>query len=383
MKPGLIQKLIENAGAGGVAEILSRMSGTDLHILLMQVFAQRTQELAPRAIDSAYKENRLVTPCTVDQGARGKADAAAYRVLDVRFIGIELSPVMPLGTNSVLGGINQKNILGSIRSCEVLADPTTALALECAKRRRKLFDTDPRNPVVIRLASSARCIRLQRFDDIPGFVPHFKIFALATAGRDVGGEHFEIGSLSEHLRFYLRYLAELRSIGCAMHDVHVELSDVRIMRAIVAHHGFDSAELGRQIQKHGASVFKQYGIAWPQRIQRPQELSPQFVKMYGIEKAGELLSKLDRAVLEPLRDEFPSGTFSIDLDRAAGMNYYTNACVKIWAVNERNEQYPLMDGGFTDWTQKLLQTRKERLFTSGMGTELILSNFRQPISTPH
>jgi len=153
------------------------------------------------------------------------------------------------------------------------------------------------------------------------------------------------------------------------------------MRAIVTHHGLDSAEIGRWVQMHDSSIFTQYGIAWPQRVYGLEELPSAFAKVYKIEKTLVLLSKLEEYVLKPLRENYPSVTFSIDLDRAAGMNYYTNACVKIWGINERGEQYPLMDGGFTDWTQKLLQTRKERLFVSGMGTELILSNF-STIPTP-
>ena len=35
----------------------------------------------------------------------------------------------------------------------------------------------------------------------------------------------------------------------------------------------------------------------------------------------------------------------------------------------------LVDGGFTDWTQKLLSDRKERLLISGMGTERFLVCF--------
>lgn len=381
MNSSLIQKLIENAGAGHIAEALSEMSGTDLHTLLMQVFALRVQELVPSIIDSTYRKNRLVPPCTIDQHTLIKADSIAYRILDTRFKGIELSPVMPLGTNSVLGGVNQKNVLGAIRSCEVLADPTTALALECARWRKTALDTNSRNDEMIRLATSARCIRLQRFDDIPGFVPHFRIFALATAGRDTGSEQFEISALMEHVRFYLDYLVATQSIGCTIRNVYVDLSDVRIMRAVIAHHSFDSAEIGRRVQARDSSVFTRYEIKWPQRIRGIEELSPEFIETYNIEKEISLLSKLEEYVLEPLRKDYPSVTFSIDLDRAAGVNYYTNACVKIWAVNDHGEKYPLIDGGFTDWTQKLLQSRKERMFASGMGTELILSNFRSTIST--
>jgi hypothetical protein len=376
MKTDLVEKVIQDIGTGHIAETLSGMSGANLHTLLMGVFAQRAGELAPRTIEAAYKSNRLVIPCPVEQRVLIDAEAAAYRTLSAEFRGVELSPVMPLGVNAVLGGVNQKNVLGTIRSCEVLADPTTALALECATERRAQLGNDPRSAARVRLATSVRCMRLQRFDDIPGFVPHFKIFALATAGRDVGSERFEIESLREHVRFYIEYVEALQSAGCDIRDLHVDLSETRIMRAIVAHHMLDSASIGRQVQVRDSSVFNQHGIAWPRRLTSMKDLPAPFVDTYRVGGMLALLSKIEDEVVMPLREQYPTVTFSFDLDRAAGMNYYTNACFKLWAVNKLGEQYPLADGGFADWTQKILQSRKERLLTSGIGTELILANFR-------
>jgi hypothetical protein len=37
----------------------------------------------------------------------------------------------------------------------------------------------------------------------------------------------------------------------------------------------------------------------------------------------------------------------------------------------------LVDGGFTDWTRRLLSNAKERLLVSGMGIELIPKRFRE------
>lgn len=375
MKSDLVNKLIENAGVGHIAETLSKMPGTSLNTLLMEVLAQHAQELAPTTIEVRYRENRLVVPCKIEQYSLIKADVIAYQVLDSQFKGIELSPVMPLGVNAVLGGVNQRNVLGAIRNCEVLADPTTALTLECVLRRRVLLEKSPRCAERVRLATSARCMRLQRFDDIPGFVPHFKIFALATAGRDTGSELFEVESMREHVQFYLEYLSALKTNGYDIRDIHVDLSDVRLMRAIVTHHELDSTKIGRQVQMKDSSVFTRYKIDWPRHIRNIKDLPPAFIETYEIEKMLALLTKLDDQVIEPLRRDYPMVTFSIDLDRAAGMNYYTNACFKIWALNGNGDRYPLVDGGFADWTQKVLQSRKERLFTSGVGTELILSNF--------
>jgi|GEM_PF-7063181 len=57
------------------------------------------------------------------------------------------------------------------------------------------------------------------------------------------------------------------------------------------------------------------------------------------------------------------------------MSYYQNGCFKISAQNSNGQIYPLVDGGFTDWTQQLVSSKKERLLVSGVGTELLCSNF--------
>ena len=59
------------------------------------------------------------------------------------------------------------------------------------------------------------------------------------------------------------------------------------------------------------------------------------------------------------------------------MGYYTNFCFKITAKNKNKIKFPLVDGGFTDWTQKLISSKKERFLASGFGTELFCKNFKK------
>src|SRR5256885_1737366 len=80
----------------------------------------------------------------------------------------------PLALNGVLGDIDQHNVLATVRGSEVQADPTTALTLEAALRRR---GDDP----AVRLCTCHRVLRLQRFD-APDAWQHFRLFALVTAG---------------------------------------------------------------------------------------------------------------------------------------------------------------------------------------------------------
>ncbi len=370
-----ILKKFENVGVGQVAALLIGLPGHLLHTLLMHVFAGRSSTSSAAEVSAQYRESRFVRPCPIGQRTLIEADAIAYRILDPRFLGIETSPVVPLGSNAVLGGVNQKTVLGTIRSNEVVADSTTALTLECAQQRALLLEENPKSAEIVRLATSVRCLRLQRFDNVPGFVPHFKAFALATAGRDTGNEEFEIRSVQEHLTFYLAYLSAMQSAGYQMHDVRVEIADVRIMRAIVAHHKLDPIKIGRQVRTSGFSVFQHYRIALPGLVQNIDEPFTQSLEDHGVDHMHTLIQKLWAQVIGKLRDTYPSITFAINLDRAAGMNYYQNGCFKISAENSADVRYPIVDGGFTDWTQQLVSSKKERLLVSGIGTELLCSNF--------
>jgi len=73
-------------------------------------------------------------------------------------------------------------VLTTIRNAEVLGDATVAMALECSRRRK-------RNPAPVRLVSSHRTVRLQPFD-LPGYVPHFRLLSMVSAGRDTGSHGF-------------------------------------------------------------------------------------------------------------------------------------------------------------------------------------------------
>ena len=39
-------------------------------------------------------------------------------------------------------------------------------------------------------------------------------------------------------------------------------------------------------------------------------------------------------------------------------------------------RYPIVDGGFTDWTARLLGNKKERLLISGIGSEFVCKTYR-------
>jgi hypothetical protein len=58
----------------------------------------------------------------------------------------------------------------------------------------------------------------------------------------------------------------------------------------------------------------------------------------------------------------------LDLDRTAGRGYYPSLCLSVRA-RFGDEMVECGDGGFVDWTQRLLSDRSERLLISGLGLD--------------
>ena len=100
-----------------------------------------------------------------------------------------------------MGAVDQNRIVSTVRSTEVVSDPTNVLAIEAAVRRRSRIDQ-------VHLASCQRVLRAQRFDD-PDAYTHFLLFALVSSARDSGSARTEAQLLIMHLRFWQQVLSDL------------------------------------------------------------------------------------------------------------------------------------------------------------------------------
>jgi hypothetical protein len=87
------------------------------------------------------------------------------------------------------------------------------------------------------------------------------------------------------------------------------------------------------------------------------------VALTPLSEAGALIAAAAAAALAPGPAEVIT-----DHDRASGRGYYRDLCFK---VNARADGTwaEIGDGGFTDWTARLLASEKERLLIAGYGTE--------------
>jgi len=303
-------------------------------------------------------------------------DNLAYSILSEEFLPVELSPVNPLGLNNVLTKISQNTILSTVRNVEVMADIGTALALEYMKRRELLKETLKGN-ASINLCSSQRIIRLQQFTKESGFTPHFKIFALCTGGKDSGYENFKIETVTKHIALYLDLLRLLNENGYRTIEINVAFADIRIMEKMMDCFGVDRKEVMRNTQNPLFRPFKLYSIELPETVGDISEISIKDIERYQIKKSTSLLTKMQEKSLNALRTKYPNVNFSFNLERVAGIGYYQDLCFKITAKNSKGQEFPLVDGGFLDWAQKLLTDQRERLLISGFGSELFCRNFKE------
>ena len=339
----IVERVLAQSGCPGLADFLvSALSASDLQSLLMHVYQRRALQVTDADLMRA-SDRPLLKAADIDARRLNLFDRVAFETAR-DFEAIDISPVSPFGLNQALGRIDQNNVLSTTRNADVTGDPTAAMAVECARRRKT-------NPATVRLCNSHRVLRMQPFDD-PNFRPHFRLFSLVTAGRDTGSRQFEIAALVEHLRFYLQLFRNLNEVGFVLHQPLVELTDATSIRPLIPEvqdHG--------GIQAHGIRAHLHGG-------------SERFLEKHGITLPGALpdLQYLED-LIQPLQAEFPEGRFRVNSARPEGLNYYNGAMLRISPLAPDGERYAIGDGGFTNWTARLLQNRKERLLTSGIGTE--------------
>ncbi|MCU1237191.1 MAG: hypothetical protein JWP63_5158 [Candidatus Solibacter sp.] len=335
--------------AGLVNALASKLPASDLRSMLMEVYRMRAAEVKEATIRAQFNRDPLMAPSTVSARELMAFDSVAFRAA-AEFFALDLSPVCPFSSASTLGGTSQNNVVTAIRNAEVPGDPTIAMALEAARRRGSAD--------VVRLCASHRVIRLQPFD-VPGYSPHFRLFGLVTAGRDTGSWRFETAHLVEHVRVYLRTFRMLNAVGYSLQSPLVEFTDMIAMEAALAEAGITRDEIRESVRAHrlgGSERFlRERGIAALPNARHP---------------------RLEADVIAPLRDEFPEAQFHVNQQRLEGLGYYNSFTLRISPEAPNGDRYPVVDGGFTEWTARLLGNRKERLLISGIGSEFVCRTYR-------
>jgi len=160
----------------------------------------------------------------------------------------------------------------------------------------------------LHLCAAHRHLRTQQIN-IPGFTPHFGVFCLSSAGRDTGSFAFEKENIAAHIGLYIRMLREL---------------------------------------------FENTGLKIVLKALDP-ETGP---------------NRLFDAVSDTIHERFPGLPVEIKRIPQQQQGYYRELQFGI-VLDYRGNEYAIIDGGFTDWTQRLAGNRKERFLASAIGLEFV------------
>jgi hypothetical protein len=306
---GIIERVEREAGVPGLVSILAEhLSPTDLQSLLLEVYRSRTKKRTPSDVLLDYKSDRFVKPSLASTIELSAWLQIAYSHLPKSFTAISLSPLCPLGTNSVVAPIDQNWAISTSRNNEVVSDSSNVLALECAVRRQVLLQSNPKSEDQVHLATSHRLVRAQKYDS-PQSYSHFESFVMCSAGRDQGNYAFELAAMEMQLRFYLNAL---------------------------------QAYLGAETR-----------------------LRVTFTDFEGQLPNGYLEGRFFPSFAEGLSNV----DFRIDNQRTRAKGYYTDFAFLMHVDRGFGEELEVLDGGSVDWTQQYLSNSKERLIISGLGTE--------------
>jgi hypothetical protein len=336
MESPVIRRVCRQVGVPDLLERLSeQVSPSDLQALLLELARRRAGRRTPHDVMAQGARDRTAEPGRTDARGLARLVVAAFdAAADCE--AIELAPVEPAGTNSALAGIDQNNVLATVRGTEVVADPTVALALLAARRRREGIEA-------VRLCAAHRVLRLQPFT-APA-LQHFMLFGLVTGARSRSDHRSEIDAMAEHVRTHLAIVATARDLGAPVGQPVVRISDTAVHTA--------AARGGGRVTPDVPSA----GDAMPTDVAR---------------RLGRRLRRLEAATeaLEPIVAA-SEGRLLVDLTRTDGVAYYDGLQLRIDAP-WNGEQRELADGGSVDWAARLLSDRRETLFTSGIGLERLL-----------
>jgi hypothetical protein len=310
MSLDIVNKIVHRTGIPDLLKTLSeKISSSELNSLLLEVFHRKVEQCTPADLLRLYQQNRFVKPADTPVLEMRETELSLLKIFQHNdYEPLELSPVSILGSCSVVAPANQKKILSALRGTEVLADATNAIALHiCDLKKRKVWMPQQPNDK-LRYGTIQRHVRTQAING-KGFTPHFKIGCLVTSGLDTGNFTFEKESLSEHINI--------------MNNVFLNF----------------------------------YKVA---------DISFRFLCRDGYPNAFRLAS----AVRNYVANQAPDAKITIEEAPQKHIGYYQGIQYKVdIKVNER--WFEIGDGGFVNWTQQLLQNKKERYLITGFGFEFM------------
>lgn len=368
-----IARRVAEAHAGQPLDRLlaDELPGNALTTLLLHTLRRRALRRGFAEVLEHAERAAMTHASTADARRLHAFDGVAFAAA-AAFEAVELAPVVPLGATAC-AGVDPNNVLGTVRFGEVAADPAIGLALHAARRRRAT-----RGGEALRLCASQRVVRMQPTTQ-PGFTPHFRLFALATAARSPArgeDEACERRALLEHLLVWADLVRALPSAGFGAAGLRVVLSDTALVRASLRARGVDADALSRRAKAHEpgsteaalreASVDLPRAAADPVGAARSLGLEPELVA-----RAGRWVADVG----EPLARARPEVEVVYDLARLQGLGYYAGPFIQLVIRRDDGLELPAGDGGAVPWLAALLSDRRERMIATGVGAELLVKLF--------
>ena len=208
--------IVDSVGTPTFNRLVDGLTGSELQSLLLEVTHARALARSAKELVAQYGRDPFCAPSPVDLREMLAIDGHLLEAAE-RFEAVELSPVAPMGTCSVVGPTHQNRVLSALRATEVVSDPTNVLALECALRLRT------RPEAALHLATSQRVVRAQPVPKLPGYGQHFRLFALGSAGIERKDHAFTVETVALHVRTMLAGLARLEQHGYPLGRRRVEI----------------------------------------------------------------------------------------------------------------------------------------------------------------
>jgi hypothetical protein len=274
--------------------------------VLLELVRRQAARRRPRDLLAQFRRDGFVAPFMLDQRTVHRLDGLALAAAP-EFEALLLAPVAPLGSCSSLAPTSQDRTLSATRGTEVVSDPTNVLALECARRLGEQPGT------TVRLCTVHQVLRAQPLPPGVGLSRHFRLFALAEAGRGQPEDGFEVEAIARQLQVFDRLFDALGELGCV----------------------------------------------FPQRR--------------AILHASGARGALAARVRARLRGALPHVALE---ERAFESSYYHGLRVLFGATSVRGQPTDIADIGVFDWAARLTANRRMRLVASGFGLQRAPLSFK-------
>jgi hypothetical protein len=367
--------LAAKAGVPKLVDILSDLPPYKITPILIKISKERVKKISPPDLLKAYdaKLDFFGVSC-LSQDEILKFKRTFYSILPEHFDSVEISPIAPLGANSVITNISQDKVMSTTRGSEVVGDPTTSLILEAASRRKKYAKSNNFDRKVD-LATFHRVLRMQSFDKSKGYMQQFNLLGMASAGKDKNYQKFVAEVFLEHISILLEFVNELNDSYYCFRNVTVKISSTRILENIINSLDISREEITKNSNNESFDFFKNYGVEIPNEVLTVDELSESLAEKYNLTEVISKMKYIEENLLEALRMKYPDVNVKFCFNRVAGIGYYRDYCFHIFAENDQGRNVQLSDGGSVDYVAKLVSDKKEYAVTSGIGAELVQKLF--------